>query len=163
MNDVAAFVDRYGEIYENSPWVAEAVAREAAGIESVAEIAKLMAACVDAAPRTRRLALIRAHPELGYRVRDANALTTASEAEQSSAGLDKCTADEFARFRYLNRSYREKFGFPFVMAVRNRSRAEILETFALRLDNDPETEFTTAIDEIHKIARFRLLELGESR
>ena len=151
-----AFVDRFGGIYEHSPWVAERAASvlgEDAGIE---EIARIMADCVDNASHERRLELIRAHPDLAGRAQLAGELTEESTAEQSSAGLDRCTPEEFASSQRLNDAYREKFGFPFVMAVRESSRADILEAFEKRLENDYDMEFETALIEIHRIARLRL-------
>lgn len=154
--DTHDFISLYGSIYEHSPWVAECVASEAAGIIDADEIADLMAECVDNASPERQLALIRAHPDLAARARIADELTAASKAEQVSAGLHQCSKIEYERFEALNAAYKEKFGFPFVMAVRNSSRAEILEAFDGRLGNDPDTEFETALAEIHKIARLRL-------
>ena len=151
-----AFVDRFGGIYEHSPWVAECAASvlgEDAGIE---EIARIMADCVDNASHERRLELIRAHPDLAGRAQVAGELTEESTVEQSSAGLDRCTPEEFASFQRLNDAYREKFRFPFVMAVRESSRAEILDAFEKRLENDYDMEFETALIEIHRIARLRL-------
>ena len=86
----------------------------------------------------------------------AGELTNESTDEQSSAGIDQCTPDEFARFQEMNDRYKRKFAFPFVMAVRNSNRLEILSAFEVRLQNSPEEEFETAIAEIHKIARLRL-------
>ena len=83
-------------------------------------------------------------------------MTAESTAEQASAGLDQCSKVEFERFQALNDAYKEKFGFPFVMAVRQSNRAEILEAFGARLKNDYDEEFETALAEIHKIARLRL-------
>jgi OHCU decarboxylase len=83
-------------------------------------------------------------------------LTPASKQEQQSAALDQCTPEEYKQFHKLNRRYKDKFGFPFIMAVRGSNRQEILSAFTSRLDNDPETEFTRAMSEIHKIARLRL-------
>ncbi len=156
MSALTAFIDRYADIYEHSRWVAEEIAPAAARLESLDEIAELMTACVDEAPRERRLALIRAHPDLADRAGMASDLTAASRLEQASAGLDACSAEEYARFQSLNGRYREKFGFPFVMAVRGSCRSEILDAFERRLANDFDTEFDTAIEEIHKIARMRL-------
>ncbi len=150
------FVRRYGGIYEHSPWVAETVFDQGTAGD---DLAARFAACVDGATRERQLALIRAHPDLAGKAAIAGELTAASGEEQQSARLDQCTADEFARFQSLNDAYREKFGFPFVMAVRGRDRQEILAAFAARIDNDPATEFRTAIAEIHKIARLRLAAL----
>lgn len=155
MSIESEFVARYGGIYEHSPWVAEAVAADAAGLD-VEEISVLMAECVDNAPAERQLALIRAHPDLAGKAQIAGELTADSTDEQASAGLDQCSAEEYAQFQSLNDRYREKFGFPFVMAVRSSSREQILAAFAARLANDATAEFETALQEIHKIARLRL-------
>ncbi|MDA0705113.1 MAG: 2-oxo-4-hydroxy-4-carboxy-5-ureidoimidazoline decarboxylase [Proteobacteria bacterium] len=150
------FVQRYGGIYEHSPWVAREAAADAADCDSLECIAELMADCVDNASTERRLTLIRAHPDLAGRAQIAGELTPDSIEEQARAGLTQCTAEEYKRFQDLNDRYLQKFGFPFVMAVRDSSRAEILAAFELRLANDPRVEFETALTEIHKIARLRL-------
>ena len=150
------FIGRYGGIYEHSPWVAEQVASIAAGVDDVAELARLMAECVDNASEEMQLALIRAHPDLAGRAQIAGQLTADSTEEQASAGLDKCSKVEYERFQALNDAYKEKFGFPFVMAVRGSTRQEILDAFSQRLQNDYALEFETALVEIHKIARLRL-------
>ncbi len=157
------FVARYGGIYEHSAWVAEEVASDAIGIDNVEQLATTMADCVDNASTERQLALIRAHPDLAGKAQLAGELTQDSTTEQSKAGLDQCSADDYAQFQTLNDQYHEKFGFPFVMAVRASTRAEILSVFAARLENDPALEFETALEEIHKIARLRLqaMEAGE--
>jgi OHCU decarboxylase len=153
--DRDAFVGRYGGIYENSAWVAEQAFDVAAGLVTD-RLAELFAACVDSASGERKLALIRAHPDLAGKAAIAGDLSDASTQEQHSAGIDQCSAEELERFQALNRAYRDKFGFPFVMAVRNRNRYQIFDAFEQRLKNDPELEFDTAIEEIHKIARLRL-------
>ena len=150
------FISRYGGVYEHSPWVAEQAAGVAAGIDDPVHIAELMADCVDNADTERQLALIRAHPDLAGRAQVAGELTDESTAEQASAGLDQCSKVEYERFQALNAAYKEKFGFPFVMAVRGSSRSEILDAFGERLQNDYDLEFETALSEIHKIARMRL-------
>jgi 2-oxo-4-hydroxy-4-carboxy-5-ureidoimidazoline decarboxylase len=152
------FVSRYGGIYEHSPWVAEEVAEEAVAdaAGNIEYIAVIMADCVDNASAERQLTLIRAHPDLAGKAQIAGALTEDSTTEQARAGLDQCSAEEYEQFQNLNDRYHEKFGFPFVMAVRDSSRAEILAAFAGRLENDMNTEFETALAEIHKIARLRL-------
>ena len=152
----AEFVARFGGIYEHSVWVAEQVAAEAVATDDLAEIATLMAECVDNASVDRQLALIRAHPDLAGKAQVAGELTADSTDEQASAGLDRCSAAEYLQFQDLNTRYNEKFGFPFVMAVRGSSRADILAAFAERLENDATTEFETALAEIHKIAGLRL-------
>lgn len=157
--DRAKFLNRYGGIYERSPWVADECFTAAAGIDDVETLANLFAQCVDQADEERKLALIRAHPDLAGRAAIRGELNAESSAEQASAGIEQCTKEEFERFQVLNREYKDKFGFPFVMAVRNSNRQEILQAFAKRLANDPDTEFDKAISEIHKIARLRLQEI----
>lgn len=154
------FIARYAGVYEHSPWVAERVAELAADDADTERLAALMADCVDNASTELQLELIRAHPDLAGRAQVAGKLTADSALEQASAGLDQCTPEEFERFQSLNAAYREKFGFPFVMAVRDCDRAEILDTFAARLQNDYDLEFETALVEIHKIARLRLDAMG---
>jgi OHCU decarboxylase len=155
----AEFLHRFGGIYEHSAWVAEEAYDEAAGDIDPGDrerLAQIFARCVDRADRERRLALIRSHPDLADRAAIAGGLSAASSQEQQSAGIDRCTPEEYERFQDLNRRYQQKFGFPFVMAVRGSNRREILTAFATRLKNDVETEFATAIKEIHKIAKLRL-------
>ncbi len=156
MMDTHDFIARYGGIYEHSPWVAEQVAPLAAESDGVECLATLMADCVDNAGSEQQLALIRAHPDLAGKAQIAGELTADSTAEQASAGLDQCSKVEFERFQALNDAYKDKFGFPFVMAVRDSSRDEILDAFTARLKNDYDLEFETALEEIHKIARLRL-------
>jgi 2-oxo-4-hydroxy-4-carboxy-5-ureidoimidazoline decarboxylase len=156
-----AFVARFGPVYEASPWVAEAVwpATARGELDDPEALARAMRAAVDAAPRERRLALIRAHPQLAVA---SKAMAEASVREQRGAGLDRCSTDELAAFRDLNSAYLARFGFPFIIAVKGRSRADILAAFADRLENDSETEFATAIAEIHRIAGFRLAALFDA-
>lgn len=159
--DIETFVKRYGGIYEHSEWVATESFEDAVDADDVDELAVLFAECVDNASRDRRLALICAHPDLAGRAAIAGELTVESNSEQASAGMDQCTPEEFARFQDLNNRYMDKFGFPFVMAVRNSDRKAILSAFAARLHNTPEDEFERAIAEIHKIAYMRLASAGE--
>jgi OHCU decarboxylase len=153
----AAFIARFGPVYEASPWVAEGVwpAVEAGRLDDPRALAEALRAEVDGAPREMKLALIRAHPELASRV----TMAAASVKEQSGAGLDQCSPDEFAAFQRLNGAYNTRFGFPFIVAVKGLTRADILETFEARLASDPETEFVAAIAQIHRIAAFRLADL----
>ncbi len=150
------FVARYGGIYEHSAWVAEEAASDAIACQDPERIAAIMADCVDNASVERQLALIRAHPDLAGKAQISGELTADSTTEQSKAGLDQCSPQEYSQFQSLNDRYHEKFGFPFVMAVRASSRAEILATFSARLENDMANEFETALQEIHKIAALRL-------
>ena len=157
------FIARFGGIYEHSPWVAEQVAEVAAGLDDVSELARLMEECVDNAGVDQQLALIRAHPDLASKAQIGEELTEASAAEQESAGLHQCSKVQFEKFEALNDAYKQKFGFPFVMAVRGSSCDEILEAFSRRLQNDKDVEFETALVEIHKIARLRLEAMDKAR
>lgn len=147
------FIARLGPVYEASPWVAEGVWPDPPADRE--GLAKAMAAVVDAAPREQKLALIRAHPELASRTKMADA----SVKEQAGAGLDQCSPEEFEAFQRLNAAYNARFGFPFIFAVKGATRGDILAAFEARLANDPETEFETAIAQIHRIAGFRLADL----
>ena len=149
---------QFGGIYEHSPWVAATIWSEGLGPgdRHLSQFAARMQAIVDAAATARQLALLRAHPELAGKLAIAGGLTAESSSEQAGAGLDSCTPDEFASFSDLNDRYGARFGHPFIIAVRGLDRAAILAAFAARIDNDPTTEFATALAEVHKIARLRL-------
>ncbi|MEQ9563737.1 MAG: 2-oxo-4-hydroxy-4-carboxy-5-ureidoimidazoline decarboxylase [Woeseiaceae bacterium] len=157
------FVEFFGGVYEHSPWVAEQCFHRAAGLEDPGAIAGIFADCVDRASFDTKLELIRAHPDLAGRAAVRGELTGDSTDEQASAGIDQCTAEEFRRFQAANKAYRDKFDFPFVMAVRNSNRHAILEAFEQRLGNSREQEFERAIQEIHKIARLRLEKIFEEQ
>jgi 2-oxo-4-hydroxy-4-carboxy-5-ureidoimidazoline decarboxylase len=139
-------------LFEHSPWVeARADARPSSGDRH----ADLMAV-VHAASPAERLALIRAHPELAGKAAVDRTLTQASAAEQASAGLDRLTPDEFARFQALNAAYAARFAMPFIICVRLADKAGILAAMQQRLTNDRETEIATALDQIGEIVRLRL-------
>jgi OHCU decarboxylase len=127
-----------------------------AGLDALHEA---MVAAVAAAPPERQLALIRAHPELAGREAAAGELTEASTREQASAGLHRLTAAELERWRELNHQYRERFGFPLVVCVREHTKDSILAWGQERLAHEPEAEVEIALAEIAKIARLRLEEL----
>jgi 2-oxo-4-hydroxy-4-carboxy-5-ureidoimidazoline decarboxylase len=152
--DEEDFVERIGGIYEHSPWVAEA-AWQHRPFASVAALHAAMHDAVLSSGAERQLALIRAHPELAGKLAAAE-LTEASRGEQVSAGLDRCTAGERAQLQDLNRRYREKFDFPFIVAVRGLNWSDIIARATLRLADDREREIATALAEIGRIARFRL-------
>lgn len=156
MVDRTAFIERYAALYENSPWVAARTWDRLGGAPAAGALARELAATVDSAGDADRLALVRAHPDLAGSAAVRGDLTQDSSEEQRSAGLDQCSPDEFERFTRLNDAYRAKFGFPFVMAVRGSNRQAILDAFERRLEDDRETELTTAIGEIHRIAALRL-------
>jgi 2-oxo-4-hydroxy-4-carboxy-5-ureidoimidazoline decarboxylase len=155
------FVKRYGGVYEHSNWVAEQSYDQAIASDNVDMLANIFASCVESASREQKLALIRAHPDLAGKAATAGELTEESGEEQASAGIDQCSAEEFTRFQSSNDRYKEKFAFPFVMAVRGSNRQQILTAFEERLNNDTDTEFARAITEIHKIARLRLQAMND--
>jgi 2-oxo-4-hydroxy-4-carboxy-5-ureidoimidazoline decarboxylase len=155
--DQKTFVAALGEIYERAPWVAErAFAKRP--FASVAALAEAMSAAVAAASRAQKLALVRNHPNLAGKAARAGALTAASKAEQGALGLDRLSDAEYARFQRLNDAYAKKFGFPFVICVRRQTRDAILDAFEQRLENDADAELATALTEIDRIARLRLVE-----
>jgi 2-oxo-4-hydroxy-4-carboxy-5-ureidoimidazoline decarboxylase len=143
-------------LFEHSPWIE---ARADALPSSGDRHADLMAV-VHAATAEEQLALIRAHPELAGKAAIDRMLTEASAAEQASAGLDRLSEAEFARFHALNGAYREKFGFPFIICVRLTDKAGILAAMEARLAQTRETEIATAIAQIGEIVRLRLRDLG---
>ncbi|MDR3518322.1 MAG: allantoate amidohydrolase [Azospirillaceae bacterium] len=168
--DRAAFIARFGGVFEHAPWIAAAVwdqavaaaspADAAAVLDDAAALAEAMAAVWRGAGDDRQRAVIADHPDLAGTLALAGDLTADSTTEQAGAGLDRCSPAELARFQHLNSAYRERFGFPFIMAVRGRARAEILAAFEQRLSREPGQEFATAVDEVEKIARLRLASLA---
>jgi OHCU decarboxylase len=155
------FLERFGGIYELSPWVA-ASAYDAgldAGADSAEGLAKAMAAAVAKGTDAEKEALILAHPDLAGKLALASGLTAESAGEQASAGLDRLSPDELAKFTTLNDSYRARFGFPFIMAVKGKGSNEILAAFERRLANDRDWEKRTALAEIDRIAALRLKEI----
>lgn len=152
------FVRLLADIFEHSPWIAEA-AFDRGPFASRAELHRVMVEIVENATPDRQLALIRAHPDLAGRAALAGELTHASTGEQAQAGLDRLTPDELARFHRLNDAYRQRFGFPFVMAVKGAGKAAILAGFEERLGNGLDAERARALREIAKIAAFRLADL----
>jgi 2-oxo-4-hydroxy-4-carboxy-5-ureidoimidazoline decarboxylase len=149
------FIRHYGGLFEHSPWV---VMRAAARLPLGDVYSGLMAVVHEATP-DEQLMLIRAHPELAGKAAIDGTLTDASAAEQASAGLDRMTAEEYARFHALNAVYAERFGFPFIICVRLTDKAGILAAMEERLGNDRDTEIATAIAEIGKIVRLRLKDM----
>lgn len=156
--DRAGFVQAFADVYEHSPWVAERVFEQ--GIltadDQIEQLHARMAAVVLSADRERQLALINAHPDLAGKAAVRGELTAASTSEQTGAGIQDCTPEEFARFTALNAAYKARFGFVFIMAVQGSNRQQILAAFEERLHNTPEQEFARALAEINRIALFRL-------
>lgn len=154
----AQFVSALGGIYEHSPWVAEQAAKQRP-FASLDALAAAMRKAVDTAGEDAQIKLVRAHPELAGKAAVRGELTAESTREQSGAGLNQCTPEEFARLQALNTQYNEKFGFPFILAVRGYDRHGIIDNFSQRVENDRDTELRTSLEQIHRIAGFRLHDL----
>ncbi len=155
--DRSQLIQALGEIFEHTPTVAAQVWCQRPFV-SIEDLHQKMMTIVLGFDREQKLALVRAHPDLGSKVK----MAAASVQEQSGAGLDRLSEDEYVRFQQLNRSYLEKFGFPFIIAVKNHTKSSILAAFDRRLQNSADAELTTAIEEISQIARLRLLAIIDS-
>ena len=145
------FVETLGFVFEDSPWVAER-AWVKRPFSSVKELHAAMTAEVECATHEEQLALLRAHPDLGARAW----MSAASAGEQAGAGLDRLTPAEFETLQQFNATYRAKFGFPFLYAVKGAAMHDILVALAVRVDSQPEEEFRQALWEVYRIAWFRL-------
>ncbi|WP_246142034.1 2-oxo-4-hydroxy-4-carboxy-5-ureidoimidazoline decarboxylase [Hyella patelloides] len=145
------FTIALGAIWEDTPEIAQQTWHNQpfADIEA---LYKAMVAIVKSMSETEQLALIKAHPDLGSKAKMAEA----SVQEQAGVGLDRLSESEYQRFQSLNQAYKEKFGFPFIIAVKNHTKESILEAFTIRLKNNQEQEKQQALTEISKIARLRL-------
>jgi len=155
--DLSRFLEVCGPLYEHSPWVAER-AFPCRPFASRDALHAALVAAVAAATRDEQLALIRAHPDLVGRLAREGRLTAASTGEQAAAGLDSLSADEIAAFERLNREYRDRFGFPFVICARENRKEAILAAFPVRLGHTVEEERDAALAEIGKIGRLRLFD-----
>lgn len=150
-----AFLAAFGGVFEHSPWIAER-AFAARPFADVGALHAAMAGAVRRASRDEQLALLRAHPELAGKEAQSGTMTAASTSEQGGAGLNALTREEMNRICELNRRYREKFGFPFIIAVRKHTKDGILREFVRRVDNDAETELANCLEQIFIITRLRL-------
>ena len=160
--DRAAFVTRFGEVYEHSPWVADGVF-DATGQDSVdittfsaGDLAERFESVFLVASRQQQLGVLRAHPALACARAERSHLTACSSREQAGAGLDQCTESEFALFQEMNAMYFGRFDFPFIIAVKGRQRQEILDIFRGRLLNSVDDEFQSALEQVCRIARIRI-------
>jgi 2-oxo-4-hydroxy-4-carboxy-5-ureidoimidazoline decarboxylase len=153
--DRVGFVAALGGAFEHSPWVAEAVwpKRPFTNLDA---LHSAMVAAMRSASAEAQLALVHTHPELAGKATICGQLTAASTSEQSGAGLTGCSPQEFARLQDFNQAYDMKFGFPFIIAVKGLDRAAIIARFAERLERARSVEFEEALQQIARIARFRL-------
>ncbi|PKQ12624.1 MAG: polysaccharide deacetylase [Alphaproteobacteria bacterium HGW-Alphaproteobacteria-1] len=157
----ADFVTAFGGVFEHSPWIAEAAHDGELGPthDTAAGVHLALARVFRTAPEDRRLGVLTAHPDLAGKLAAAGRLTKESTMEQAGAGLDMLTDDERATFTALNDAYTAKFGFPFIIAVRDHGKPAILAAFQRRLDNDRATEFAEACRQVERIAELRLQEI----
>ncbi|CAI6025800.1 2-oxo-4-hydroxy-4-carboxy-5-ureidoimidazoline decarboxylase [Cohnella sp. JJ-181] len=149
--DQTHFVAALGSVFEHSPWVAEA-AWEGRPYPTAAALHEAMMDAVRRSPRERLIAFLRSHPDLGTRL----SVTPYSASEQALAGLDRLTPEEYDLFSALNKTYVDRFGFPFILAVKGKFKDEILEAMQARVNNDPELELAEAVAQIGRITGFRL-------
>ena len=158
--DRREFVSRFGSLFERSPWVAEG-AWNGRPFDALDGLHAAFVRTVHDAPEERRVALIRAHPDLAGKAALAGELTEESAGEQASAGLDRLSSEEYERFHRLNAAYREKFGLPYVVCVRDNTKETIFAGAERRLANTREEEIEAALREISRISRLRLEDLVE--
>jgi len=149
--DRPAFVEAVGWIFEHSPWVAER-AFDARPFANVEALHAAMTEQVENSTFAEKLALLKAHPDLGARAR----LSPASAQEQAGVGLDNLTPNEFQQLHRLNADYRRRFGFPFLLAVKGSTKHDILRALQARIESSSEDEYREALRQVYRIARFRL-------
>ena len=183
--DKTEFIALFGSVFEHSPWIARAVwdAGLTGRHDTAAGLHQPFREVIRQSGREEKLALLRAHPELATGSDSASPhskghptcqrslgaesrasalpqqdeqLTDSSQREQRGAGLDHCSPEELSEFQKLNDSYREKFGFPFIMAVKGYDRHAILESFQARLEHSQDEEFQAAVEQVIRIGRFRI-------
>ena len=159
--DRAAFVQKFGGIFEKSPWVAEK-AWEKKPFGSVDAMHAAMVEVVKYAPLPNQLALLQSHPDLAGKEAQAGAMTASSVSEQASAGLNALSKPEMTQISDYNAAYKKKFGFPFIIAVRMHTKEGIFFDFKRRLLNDTQTEYANDLQNVYAITRLRLEKLLEA-
>lgn len=156
--DKQYFCDLFGGVYEHSSWLAERVfdsGIDASDLDAEVLCQRFAQTFMDCG-REKQLAVLQAHPELASQRAASLPLTVTSSQEQASAGLDQCSDTEFNQFLDMNDKYMKKNDFPFIIAVKGLGRADILQALHERLSNDQEREFQTALEQVNRIARFRI-------
>ena len=159
--DREEFVSLLGSVFEHSPWIAEQAydGERSPALDTAVGLSAALSAQFRSATADQRLGVLNAHPDLAGKLAKAKRLTAASTREQASAGLDALSAADQAYFTRLNDSYKQKFDFPFILAVKGLSAPEIKQIFERRLNNTPQEEFTEACQQVEKIARLRVDDL----
>jgi 2-oxo-4-hydroxy-4-carboxy-5-ureidoimidazoline decarboxylase len=151
------FTEVFGNIFENASWIAKKLYMKKP-FENFSDLSKKMISIFDDADNQSKIKILQSHPDLADKTK-IGTLTEDSNKEQNSAGLDSCTEEEFNEFKNLNYKYKSKFGFPFILAVKERNKSEILTNFKKRILYDKKIEFDEAIKQVKQIASLRLDEL----
>jgi len=153
----SGFIKVFANIFENAKWIAEELYNQKP-FNNFEELSSIILNIFETATREKQLKILNAHPDLANKTK-ISLLTPDSLKEQTSAGLDQCTKEEFKEFKKLNNTYK-KFGFPFILAVKEKTKIEILNNFRKRISSDPEIEFDEAVKQVKQIASLRLKELN---
>jgi 2-oxo-4-hydroxy-4-carboxy-5-ureidoimidazoline decarboxylase len=151
------FTEVFGNIFENASWITKKLYRKKP-FSSFEDLTEKMIFIFEDTNNENKLKILKSHPDLADKA-NISFLTPDSNKEQSGVGLDKCTEDEFNEFKYLNLKYKNKFGFPFILAIKGKDKVEILDNFKKRILSDKQIEFDEAITQVKKIANLRLKEL----
>ena len=153
------FIKVFANIFESTNWIAVELYKKKP-FNSFEGLSSKILAIFESTTKENQLKILNAHPDLADKTK-IRSLTTDSQKEQSNAGLDQCSEGEFNEFRNLNDEYKKKFGFPFILAVKGRTKIEILNNFRQRVSSDANTEFNQTIKQVKQIASLRLKELNK--
>jgi len=151
------FVKVFANIFENARWIADELYKQKP-FEDFDQLSSNMMNIFEMSSREKKLKILNDHPDLGDKTK-ISSLTLDSLEEQKNVGLDQCTKEEFSEFKKLNHAYK-KFGFPFILAVKGKSKIEILNNFRKRVNSNPKIEFEEAIKQVKEIASLRLKNLN---
>ena len=152
------FIKVFANIFENARWIAEELYNQKP-FDDFEELSSKILNIFETATKEKQLKILNAHPDLANKTK-ISLLTPDSLKEQTSAGLDQCTEEEFDEFKHLNEQYKKKFGFPFILAVKGKTKIEVLNNFRNRISSDPEIEFDKAIKQVKQISSLRLKKLN---
>ena len=151
------FIKVFANIFENTVWIAEELYKQKPFVD-FNDLSSKMMNIFEMSSKEKKLKILNDHPDLGNKAK-ISSLTSDSLKEQKNAGLDQCTKKEFSEFKKLNDTYK-KFGFPFILAVKNKNKMEILNNFRKRINSEPQIEFEEAVKQVKKIASLRLENLN---
>jgi len=152
------FIKVFANIFENTEWIAKELYNKKP-FNNFEELSSKMLNIFENASKEEQLKVLNSHPDLANKTK-ISSLTSNSLKEQTSAGLDQCTEEEFNEFQKLNYTYK-KFGFPFILAVKGKTKIEILNNFRKRISSNPEKEFNEAVNQVKQIAILRLKDLND--